>query len=532
MLINRICWQNFKGLQDGAINADGHDVIVKGRNGSGKTSLAEIPAFVLFGKVTGSVKAYDNGIAPTDDRVVHAAEISFDSGDTLRREISWKGNCNSATLYINGDKVSAAEFNGHVRDLTNGGGYPLFNPFAFCELSAADQRNFLIKNFGGNDHDIFNLPEFKDAEKIFGGFSADVFKQQAKRELKNAKSDAATIPARIDEIIKQRANLPDNLVSERMRLVAEIMNVQNELKSFASNTTTNLKSEYNGVIRPISATKRIKDQLERQLLSAKASLDIARQQYRDVKNAQPGKCPTCGQNMPLQLFKSQQAEKLKSICEEGNRYKADVETLQTDLANVTTELESLDKRAKQLAAQIQAQADNDAERAERISRLNDKLTSLNFQLADVNKAIENQSRLDELNSIGKQLGRRITELEGNINLAERFQQRKIELLESSINDQFKFVSFKLFNLVITTGELKPTCEPLLNGVPYLALSSGEKLKCALDILNTLQTLYNVQMPLFIDNAEAYTMNSFVELPNQKFLFRVDESDLSIDIKEV
>ena len=527
MKINRITWENFKGLSDGEICADGHDVFIKGKNGSGKTSIAEIPAFVLFGKFTGSVKAYDNGIAPTKDGLIHAAEITFDNGDTLRREIFWNG-CNSAALYINGNKVALAKFNAHVQKLTNNGGYSLLNPFFFCELPPKEQRNFLLSAFRNNDTDIFNLPEFKGAEKLFDGLSADLFKERAKLELKRTKPEADNIPARIDELIIQRANLPTDLNAEKTRLADEIQKAQAELDSLNQNNS-NLKSEYDGIVRQISTTKNIKERLERQLANAKSTLEILRKQYRQVANTPRGKCPTCGQIMPQELFEAKRDEKLINICEDGTRFKADVANLQADLQNVSAELDNLDKRANQLAAQIQAQADNDKQRAEKISTLRNLLAELNLKLANVNKATENQSRIDELTTRGKELGKRITELEGHIKFAERFQQKKIELLEGHINDQFNFIKFKLFNLLVTTGELKETCEPMLNGVPYNALSSGEKLKCALDILNTLQTLYGVQLPLFIDNAEAYTLNSFVDLPNQKFLFKVDEGELYIDV---
>ena len=51
MKITRISWKNFKGLADGEIVAEGRDVIISGRNGAGKSSIAQIIPFVLFGKV-------------------------------------------------------------------------------------------------------------------------------------------------------------------------------------------------------------------------------------------------------------------------------------------------------------------------------------------------------------------------------------------------------------------------------------------------------------------------------------------------
>ena len=108
----------------------------------------------------------------------------------------------------------------------------------------------------------------------------------------------------------------------------------------------------------------------------------------------------------------------------------------------------------------------------------------------------------------------------------------VELTESeaNVNAQFQFVKFKLFK-ILANGDIKEDCAAMINGVPFQSLSKGEKLKAALDILNTLQKKFGIEMPLFLDDAESYTSNSFVDLPNQLFLFKVDEENLAISIDE-
>ena len=89
----------------------------------------------------------------------------------------------------------------------------------------------------------------------------------------------------------------------------------------------------------------------------------------------------------------------------------------------------------------------------------------------------------------------------------------------------------MFEKYKTAEGIKETCEPLLNGVPYAALSKGEQLKASLDILQTLQTAFKIELPVFIDDAESYTSNSFVDLPNQIILFKATEGlqQLQIDV---
>ena len=74
--------------------------------------------------------------------------------------------------------------------MTRGGGELVINPFAFSELSAAEQRALLIKICGTvEDKELFTLPEFADAEELFEGLNAEMFMARAKVELKNPKTE-------------------------------------------------------------------------------------------------------------------------------------------------------------------------------------------------------------------------------------------------------------------------------------------------------------------------------------------------------
>ena len=124
----------------------------------------------------------------------------------------------------------------------------------------------------------------------------------------------------------------------------------------------------------------------------------------------------------------------------------------------------------------------------------------------------------------------IATLEGKIARAENFQHERIKQFEEQINANFEHVRFKLFDRLVD-GTPREVCEAMIDGVPYQSLSKGEKLKAALDILRALQRRYGVELPLIIDDAESYTANSLVDVPNQKILLRVTEGDLQIAVEE-
>lgn len=586
MKIARISWTNYKGLDDNEIIADGSDVLISGRNGTGKTSIASAIPFVLFGDDKDKVKQFDNGLLPTDDGLIHGAEITFDDGTTLRREYFWRNSGNAQKFFINGEKVSVKEFDMKVYELTKNCGKLLFNPFTFCEMKKDDRRALLLKIFGDvTDEQILSTDEFADVKNFLGGKTSSTFIDWAQRQLKTLDKSAKAIPAKLTELQLQLSDKLEDY-SELEKQLAEAQLARQKISFEPSPMITELETQINNLRderaklkadqpkdyqSELNREKRHADYLTTQINRQRFQLKNLNEQLIQLRNdwhrvhdSQPGKCPTCGQVMPVEQFTVRRDKELDRINKEGNNLRyviiPDVERaiddLTKELHEVTAQIDSLtlklqsqatenalrsDKIAK-LEQQIQdltaqkfkLQADEKSKRDELFMQLDVKISDLTSKIS-VAKAIEDSrykttKRIEELRAEEKSLNSQIAQLEHQIQRAREFQRRKISLVENRINSQFGHVTFKLFDTLITTGEIKPTCEPMLNGVPYVALSKGEKLKAALDIFRTLQRYYGVEMPLIIDDAESYTMNSLLELPNQKFFFRVEECDLVVKVE--
>lgn len=457
MKINRISWRNFKGLTDGEIVAGGQNVTISGRNGAGKSSIASILPFVLFGRVP--AKSFDKqGL--TVKLQVPSATIEFDSV-TLKRSVTAN---NQNRTFVDGEEVSATQFSATVMNLTGGAGTLLFNPFEFPNLHWKVQRDFLLKHFAPKETfaDVASLSE----------------------ELKQLRKDALTLPARIEEIQQQIGDLQKGDAAEiEMRLVQ----LNTRLTEIQAQSST-------GKLKFLTERVRSLEELREDLLT----------RYRNIKNV----CPTCGAALP----KSKVDAARNRIVAEGKRVKS-------ELQKARNELETL-----------QSKSEFSVERALEIKSLQAEIRTLNEQLAAVKQADKLRDRLTKLTADEKSLNARIVELEGKIVTAQAQRQRQMTASENGVNAQFTCVKFKLFTL-LKNGEFRETCEPMINGVPYSSLSKGEKFKAALDILNVLQSKFQRQFPLMIDDAESYTSNSFVELPNQLFVFKVTETDLQISVDQ-
>jgi exonuclease SbcC len=123
-----------------------------------------------------------------------------------------------------------------------------------------------------------------------------------------------------------------------------------------------------------------------------------------------------------------------------------------------------------------------------------------------------KKRMNELRESEKIISIQIAQLEKIQFDISRFEKSKADITESRVNELFKYVKFRMFNVLINGG-LDPCCETLYKGVPWPDLNTAGKMWAGLDIINTLSNFYNTYVPCFLDNRESSTnipeMNSQV-----------------------
>lgn len=272
-------------------------------------------------------------------------------------------------------------------------------------------------------------------------------------------------------------------------------------------------------------------------------------------------CPTCKRAFDTEdierkrqeleeNFNSNKAKILKDIQNKGKSYKELLEKHEEKLNLIKSDIDSKNKELEKLKAAEQGlkeEIDNfiakdtlidDGEYQELnivISELENKLQQpttannqrqelkerkfkLEIELEEVNKDLtykeQNEklkNRIQELQEQEKKLAQQIATLEGQEFLCEEFIKTKVELLESSINSKFKYVSFKLFDTQVNGG-LNETCEALINGVPFSNANTASQINAGLDIINALSDHYQVTAPIFIDNRES--VNDLIETNSQ------------------
>jgi DNA repair exonuclease SbcCD ATPase subunit len=163
--------------------------------------------------------------------------------------------------------------------------------------------------------------------------------------------------------------------------------------------------------------------------------------------------------------------------------------------------------------------------AERKRSIQSEIDAVNRILSGRQVVANAKARVEELKTEQRRLSQDIATTEKEIYLLEEFNKAKVNLLSDKINAHFKVVRWKLFERQINGG-YNPICEPLVNGQAYSsALNSGHKILAELDIIQALQRIYGVSVPVFLDNAERINDFNVPEMDCQLITLSVTEDPI-------
>lgn len=406
-------------------------------------------------------------------------------------------------------------------------------PYQIDELqkTITDEYDELtIKNLiSGYKRDLENLVEPKPYEKPESVVSAEETLRQAQKEL---------------DVMKDEAY--NKFVSKRREITLARQEVTSMIASFLGKKTLFQNDlDYNRM--SISAKSREKDELLKQYNHLKNQSFIAPKV--DLT------CPACGQLLlgmnPDEViersrinFENDRKAKIDEILVKGNTLRAEIEQLDKAVQEIESNKHVLESQLEDLNRQLEAMPNPESvlEMDFLDGKLKDELQAKITESADIINAWRNASndetakleyriKRDELiakiNENSFRYGKlesqkatlqRIEELKGRETIllqerdyfktvgfqAELFMKSKNEALEESLSSHFTTVKWRLFKQQVNGG-FQQVCDAFLNGKPYDAQSTGERIFTGIDIIKTFQGIYGINAPLLIDNRESITL---------------------------
>ena len=275
---------------------------------------------------------------------------------------------------------------------------------------------------------------------------------------------------------------------------------------------------------------------------------------KEVWNDALETCPTCGQRMPEDRierlkadFNQRRSEKLLEINRRGKETcsKEAIEQLQEKAKDAASAAATAEAQAAALQEKInllrsglksapefettaeytalfcevnkckarardisESRAPDTSFLDAQISALDTEIESLKKQIMQREQSEAQKNRVAELENAEKQMGAEYETLERGVWLCDEFTKTKVKMLTDRIDSKFKSVRFRLFQEQLNGG-VKDDCEVLIptaagRMVPYTFANNAARINAGLEIISTLSEHWNMEMPVFIDNAESVT----------------------------
>lgn len=469
--------------------------------------------------------------------------------------------------YMNSVPVKKKEYTDRLATVIDEENFNLLsNPIYFNQILDKNKRRSivlgLIEDIGKDEV----LKENEDLKKLpLDKYTIDEIKAMAKDSAKKINKDIESIPARIDELEKSkvgeidfdslefRKNFVTPAIKEIDEKLADVSTSSEEIKEITSKISnleqekskikTNFEIENHKISSKNKNTLEEKEKDEKELQEINdtvarlaENIDYYRTEWVKINSSKYDgdfKCPTCGHDLEehqideiISKFNLDKSEKLEIIEKEAARMTARIEDYKKRIEELRSKKYDLLEEIKLDEAKIKALDDEINTLKEKLSSLSTgdktelikKKEELTKELDELNKTLSLQGqnekldeRIKELEQQEKDLAKSYEEQQEIIYLCEEYIKTYVNLVSDKINAAFYNVKIKLFEQQINGG-ITETCEVTLDGVPYSDLNSAGKINAGLDVINAISEKLDIEVPIFIDNAES--INELIKTETQ------------------
>jgi DNA repair exonuclease SbcCD ATPase subunit len=457
--ISKLILENFKGLKSFTLDLDGQNAVVRGDNGTGKSTLMDSFLWLLFGKDSQGQANFEIKTLDESGQVIHGldhsveAHLLIDDRPLVLRKVykeKWtkkRGSANAVLTghtidhYIDGVPVKAGEFSGKIASLVSEETFKLLtSPTYFNSLHWRDRRDLLLSVCGdvSDEAVISSNPDLEELTTILGERSLDDHQKVNAGKKKELNKRIQEIPPRIDELTKsipeQTAN-PEELRQRVWEIDKEIDQVrsasslagQKKDLSEAQARLAELKHQdqakrqswqqnhdqlVGGLKNSIAQAESSLDWKRKSIRDLESNLARLRQEFMDItaREISPEQvCPTCEQPLPddqvtqaREKAQLQKDEALARINSQGKQKKADLEALQKEISSLEADIKKHRDQLEKISGQSfeGSGLEDDIQKAQaEIDEIRQQITQGSTQADTTTMEQEKQSLLNQLAEI-------------------------------------------------------------------------------------------------------------------------------------
>ena len=170
-----------------------------------------------------------------------------------------------------------------------------------------------------------------------------------------------------------------------------------------------------------------------------------------------------------------------------------------------------------------------------IAAIKEEIAAVNLRVAKAKASEDSRRRVGELKQELKNTAEEMEYIEHGIHLCEEFTRTKARMVTDSINENFRFIRFRLFRNQINGG-LREVCEPTIESkdgtwVEYRSANYAAQVNAKLDIVSTLMNHYGVHLPVLMDQGESVTRPLAVDEQLIRFIVSAEDEEIRVEVKE-
>jgi DNA repair exonuclease SbcCD ATPase subunit len=473
--------QNFKGIKKFCLKTGGENIIVQGKNGIGKTTLADAWFWLLTGSNLDGQAKYniielDDGAVPINHKnAVVTAQIQIGSKTISLRKTyrqKWTKKRGQAEAEFSGHTtdhrwdgvdVSAKEYQRRLDELCPASIIrSLTDVHHFCGRLRPDDRRQELITLAGEINMLSICEQYDklhDLPDLIGDYSVADFEKRLKSQRKESQKSLKEIPIEINSKREEIADI-DGLDETEIRgniavIDKKISDIKNEIIALGTGSRIiDLKKERAeleaGLLdlqtrerRRIIELEKERNELVAQIAQCKSKSDLLQRdlKYIDEKIIENSKqdqnlidawkrmkaggqiCHTCGQDIPQHMIE----KSLREIADEGRRVAADLDALNEKKVEIEGKIKAVGEEAagfKRQAYALAEKIDADPVQTEDAKAILNKISEINASIKEQESDIEPQkTRLEQdLGSFTRELEAEQAKL-SSIRSAERTRER-------------------------------------------------------------------------------------------------------------
>ncbi len=409
--------------------------------------------------------------------------------------------------------------------------------------SAQEIKKTIKKNIKGyqenKDRNEILIKEKNEEIALYSNYDFISLEKQ-KKELQDTMSSLTleNIKQNTETYLNKKILEKDNLVSEITKLQIKETTQKNDLQQQV-NKNYSLLNDYK------SKGERLNDDLKNYKLQVdnfKLKIVELEKSHDDLET----NCPVCKQMLPKDNIEQKKQEMLTHKNELLSKYNNSIIDIETKMNTITTELKNL----REKFVDTKSQYDESKKQLDEFVS-DEKLVEMKSELGKLNLEITELRMKEQREFVGNENGSKLSELEKELssindklayktvtnniknkidalrdelqNLTDQeiiaksklkqldaYIKETTSLVNETINSKFSNgVSFSLFDEVYDgESDFKETCICMWNGKTQM--STGEQYFANLEVVKTLQREYGVDLPIWLDNAEAVTIEYFAQ----------------------